>query len=429
MLSAVILYFLFLFLVPFQEHPILGAQLFKLGSFPITPIKLVGIPLIAAALLLPRPRDAAPRPSAMILLLFAAFTLFQIVGTTLSYVRFPTDDASTLASFAILMVATNFLVSTPRRLRMTVRVLVLVETFAATWLYKQYYIYHWIRPIGPSSDPNYEALSLVMTVPLAVWLSLYDDWGLGKWIGRACAPVLAFAVLVAQSRGGLLALVVMAAMAWMNSRHKLRLTIGLVAATAVMFALSPGQMIQRIEQIPFRGQAETGGGAEVSALSRLELSRAGLHMMEAHPVFGIGLDQFKSAEFLYNPRLAIVEPNAHIAHNTYVQLGAEGGVPTLALYLAILGVTLVTCRRARKLPGVPAEIASLALSFQIGLIGIMVAQFFLTAEYVKEVWVFISLTPNMYAVCLHATAMSRKTASAKAEPVRPIVLRPRLRTG
>ena len=50
---AVILYFLFLFLVPFQEHPILGAQLFHVGSFPITPIKLVGIPLVAAALLLP----------------------------------------------------------------------------------------------------------------------------------------------------------------------------------------------------------------------------------------------------------------------------------------------------------------------------------------------------------------------------------------
>ena len=42
----------------------------------------------------------------------------------------------------------------------------------------------------------------------------------------------------------------------------------------------------------------------------------------------------------------------------------------------------------------------------------MVAEFFLTAQYVKEVWVFISLTPNLYAICLHAAAMSRKTASA-----------------
>src|ERR1700722_10207824 len=127
---AVTLYYLFLFLVPFQEHPILGAQLFHVGWFPVTPIKLVGVLLVAATILAPRPRDAAPRPGAGILLLFAAFALFQVLGTTLS-------------SFAILMFATSMLISTENRLRNTIRVIVLVETFASTWLYKQYYIYHW----------------------------------------------------------------------------------------------------------------------------------------------------------------------------------------------------------------------------------------------------------------------------------------------
>ena len=28
----------------------------------------------------------------------------------------------------------------------------------------------------------------------------------------------------------------------------------------------------------------------------------------------------------------------------------------------------------------------------------MVAEVFLTAQYIKEVWVFISLTPNLYAI-------------------------------
>ena len=148
----------------------MGAQLFHLGTFPITPIKLVGIPLVAAALLLPRPRDAVPRPGAGILLLFAGFALFQVPGTTLSSLSFPATDASTLFSFAILMVATNLLISTQHRLQMTIRVIVLVETFASMWMYKQYYIYHWPRPIGPSSDPNYEALSLVVMVPLAIWM-------------------------------------------------------------------------------------------------------------------------------------------------------------------------------------------------------------------------------------------------------------------
>jgi O-antigen ligase len=423
----VTLYFLFLFLVPFQEHPILGAQLFHVGSFPMTPIKLVGILLVFAAILLPRPRDAAPRPSPRILLLFGAFALYQVFGTTLSSLSFPAADASTLFSFAILMFATNLLISTQHRMQMTIRVIVLVETFASTWMYKQYYIYHYSRPLGPSADPNYEALSLVMVVPLAIWLASYEDRALWKWIGRGCSPILAFAVFVSQSRGGLLALSVMAVLAWGNSQHKTRLAVGFVAAAAVMFAIGPLQMIKRIQQIQIEGQAETG--AEVSTRARVELARAGLRMIEAHPVFGVGLGQFSSAELRYNPILVSLEGNPHIAHNTYVQLGAEGGIPTLALYLVILGVTLATCRSAQKGQDVADDIAALALAFQIGLIGIMVAEIFLTGQYIKEVWVFISLTPNLYAISLQAAPMSRQTVSVKTEPATPKVLRPRLRTG
>jgi len=424
----VTLYFIFLFLVPFQEHPILGAQLFHVGPFPMTPIKIVGIFLVAATILAPRPRDAAPRPSGTILLLFAAFAMFQVLGSTLSSLSFPATDASTLLSFAILMFATNVLISTENRLQNTIRVIVLVETFASTWLYKQYYIYHWPRPLGPSADPNYEALSLVMTVPLAIWLASYDERNLWKWVGRLCTPVLAFAVFVSQSRGGLLALVVMAVLAWANSQHKMRLVVGFVLAVGVMFVIGPGQMVKRLQQIQFQGQAETG--AEVSTRARVELARAGIEMMVTHPVFGVGLGQFQAVEFHYNPLLISLEAHPHIAHNTYVQLGAEGGIPTLALYLAILGVTLATCRGAQKTPGVPDRTAGLALAFQVGLIGIMVAEVFLTAQYIKEVWVFISLAPNLYTIAMHAAATSKKTVpAAGSEGAKPVILMPRLRTG
>jgi O-antigen ligase len=424
----VILYYLFLLLVPFQDHPVIGAQLFHIGSFPVTPIKLVGIPLVAAAIMLPRPRDAAPRPHSSILVLFAAFTLFQVLGTTLSSLSFPTLDASTLAAFAILMVATNLLISNEHRLQMTIRVIVFAETFASTWMYKQYYIYHWPRPLGPSADPNYEALSLVVTVPLAIWLARYELPGLWKWMGRICTPILAFAVFLSQSRGGLLALTVMAALAWFNSQHKMKLMGAFVAATLFLFAISPEQMLDRIRQIQVAGEAETG--AEVSTRQRVELAKAGINMMEDHPLFGIGLGQFKSVEFHYNPDLIEVLPDPKIAHDTYVQLGSEGGIPTLALYVSILLLTLVTCRRAQRLPGLPEKFSTLALSFQVGLIGIMVSEFFLTAQYIKEVWVLISLAPNLYAISLYlAGVVSTKTVPAEARPATPIVLKPVRRAG
>ena len=423
------LYLIFLFLVPFQDHPKLGAQLFHVGSLPITPIKLVGILLVAAAVLLPRPRDATPRPHAGVLLLFAAFALFQVLGTTLSSLSLPRNDVSALFSFAILLFATNILINTRRRLQMTIRAIVLVETFASLWLYKQYYILHWPWPVGPSSDPNYEALSLVMAVALAVWMARYEERGLWKLAGWICIPILTFAVFLSMSRGGVLALMVMAALAWLNSRHKIRLMAGLAAAAALMLAIGPNQVLKRFQQIRVEGQAQ--GGAAVSTRCRIELARAAIRMMEAHPVFGVGLDQFKVLEFVYNPGLAPFNViKSHVTHNTYLQLGAEGGIPTLALYLAILGLTLSTCQSSRKLPGVPEDIAALALAFQIGLLGTMVAETFLSAQYVKEVWIFISLAPNLYAIALQAAAMSRKTVSvAQTEAAEPMTLRPRLRTG
>ena len=36
------------------------------------------------------------------------------------------------------------------------------------------------------------------------------------------------------------------------------------------------------------------------------------------------MDQFRSYEFHYNPVLTDLEPDPKIAHDTYVQLGAEG---------------------------------------------------------------------------------------------------------
>ena len=410
-----IFYYLFLFLIPFQDHPVLGAQLLNVGSFPITPVKLAGIPLVAAVLLMPRSTDAAPRPRSQILLLYVAFTLFQFFSSIMSSLSFPGGDASTLLSFGILMIATGSLINSRQRLQSTIRAIVVIETFASLWLYKQYYILHWPRPLGPSSDPNYEALSLVMMVPLGIWLARYEESRFWKLVGLVCAPVLAFAVVIAQSRGGVLAIAVMVVVAWLSSDRKLRLALAFVAAATPLLLFAPTNLFNRIRQIQIQGQAQTG--PEISTRTRVELARAGLHMMEAHPVFGVGLDNFPANEFHYNHLLMSVIDKVHIAHNTYVQLGAEGGIPTLALYLSILGLTLVTCRRTEKLPGVPDDLAALAFSFRIGLIGFAVAAFFLTAEMVKEPWVIISLTPNLYAIAAYVVAGSKKTVAT------PIVAR------
>jgi len=142
----------------------------------------------------------------------------------------------------------------------------------------------------------------------------------------------------------------------------MRLVVGFTLAVAVMFAIGPEMMIKRIQQIQIQGQAETGAEVLDASAGRVGASRSPDD--GGASVFGVGLGQFQPSEFQYIP--VADQPRGRILTlrtTPIVQLGAEGGILTLALYLAILGVTLASCRKAEKTPGVPDATAALALCF------------------------------------------------------------------
>ncbi|HVN63481.1 MAG TPA: O-antigen ligase family protein, partial [Candidatus Binataceae bacterium] len=214
---------------------------------------------------------------------------------------------------------------------------------------------------------------------------------------------------------------------WLNSKHKARFAAQMAAVGALLLALGPSSMIHRLEQIRVYGSVESG--SELSTRIRWELDRAAIHMIESHPVFGVGLDQFRNEEVRYNPRLLIVDPYQHIAHNTYLELGAEGGMPTLALYLAILILTLYTCKEIETDRAIPEAFTSLAYSVRIGLIGFMVAAVFLSAQYVKEPWVLVCLAPNLLEISRQAAGKRKRTAQKWASRAQSATLTPQYRAG
>lgn len=90
---------------------------------------------------------------------------------------------------------------------------------------------------------------------------------------------------------------------------------------------------------------------EASALSRLPVWNNGLDAVRDHPVFGLGLDHLRKTEpFSYKIEQVNYE-YAH-AHNQFIHLAAEAGIPALIAYLAILiGVWWMAIEVARsKMP-------------------------------------------------------------------------------
>ena len=140
-------------------------------------------------------------------------------------------------------------------------------------------------------------------------------------------------------------------------------------------------------------------------------------MIQAHPWAGVGIGNFKPMMLQYREKGSTVDT---IAHNTYLEIAAELGLPGLAVYLAVLGSAYWTLRHVRRSPlrSTPPLARHAALALQAGLLGYAVASFFLSAEYQKLFWFMIFLS-----MCLPALRRPRAVL-LEAVPVDAPVLPP-----
>jgi O-antigen ligase len=135
-----------------------------------------------------------------------------------------------------------------------------------------------------------------------------------------------YAVTATYSRSGFLALFVGAALClWefgvKGRRWHLILLAGVVCVGMVAFA--PQNYAVRLQSIFFGRIA--GAMDNGSAEARKELLQTSLQLMAQHPIVGVGPGNFP-----------VVTGSWKVAHNTYTEMGAEGGIPALLLFLLVL---------------------------------------------------------------------------------------------
>jgi len=386
-----ILYYLLLLLTRFHADPRVGTPLFDFAFVLVTPVKVVGLFTIVAAVLLQRPADAAPRLRNSLGLVFFAFAALQILEVLVYQLPIPSDSISSLVSIGLLLVATRALVCTEERMRKAVRVMILASAFASLWIYRQYFFQHVYPANGIEQDTNYESLTLVTGIPLAIWMVRYEQGRWWKRMGVTCVGLMAGGVLLTESRAGVIAAVVMGLASVVIARRKM-LTLGLVVlAIAVGVAIAPAGLGDRFRNIKFEGTATTG--AQASTRIHVELAKAGLAMIETYPLTGIGLERFKHYAPDYNSGLLQVTDHSYIAHDTYIQIAAETGLPVLLLFLVLMAAAILNCRAARR--GTDVPLARMATAMQLGLVGFSVAAASVTAEYVTTFWIVVFLSQNL----------------------------------
>jgi O-antigen ligase len=204
------------------------------------------------------------------------------------------------------------------------------------------------RAAGTFNHPNglggFEALAL----PCALALALRPASALRFW-ALALVPAILAGLGLSLSRGGIIAaagaLLVM--LSWARFRRA-SLTFGVAAVLALLIAGSPFGQLQWVDNVQKRvtSVSYSAGGAD----PRFGIWQATRKMIEDHPVFGVGANQYPAVSSRYGV-IDTAQPDSKVyhAHNTALTITAElGFVGLLASGWLVLTLALVLLRAIRR---------------------------------------------------------------------------------
>ena len=384
-----ILYYVLILSLPFLSHPLFGL---KIG--PLTIEKYIGAVCFLYAVFHAAVRRRAPRlfsttqARAYLIFFLLAAASWLALGRALT----ATTMLEVYGSHLLFLVTTVALIDSLPRLRWA-----LVTAVGAMGLVSLYVVRDWqvasaiygasYRPGYVAGDANFFTASVLLCVPVALLLLWNERAVPVKIFCLVSLLVTLAAITLAASRGGFLGLVV--TMGWLlwRSRTRLRSLVLVGAVFGLLLAISPLSPVARILHPDY---SDTD-----SVRIHLALWRAGLRIVRDHPLSGIGVGQFKAAVGQYSSEKDL----SLLAHNTYLEIAAEMGLPGLGLFLVIFGFSfrsLTRVRRAAERAG-PPLLRIAATGIQAGLAGFGVAAFFVSAEFLRMFWFMLFLS-----ICLLA---------------------------
>jgi putative inorganic carbon (hco3(-)) transporter len=240
---------------------------------------------------------------------------------------------------------------------------------------------NWIHELGfGGMDNNCVAIAMVCGAGLAFFLGLAETIWWRRWLAFAIAGLMAHTIMLAESRGGMLGLVVTGAISFILIRKRPVYYAYLLLAVVVGLRLAGPSVWER-----FNTSFAEEGQRDASAESRLDLWTTCGQVMVQNPLVGIGPHHFP----LYSEQYGYTRGKE--AHSLWLQLGAEIGIPGLAFLLAFYLITMWRLRGlAKELNAIAPDIADSCRMVIAALVGFMVS-----AQFVSLAGLEIS-----YYVCL-----------------------------
>ena len=238
-----------------------------------------------------------------------------------------------------------------------------------------------VRYEGFVFEPNTFALFQIFLIPVLIFFA-------GAYRKpRIARPFFALLILasigvlaLSFSRGGFVGLAcLLVTLAVVERRNKPLFLFGL-SLVAASIVLIPGVYWERIGSIFDFATRRSG---DFAIYTRLETMRVAIRLGLAHPLLGVGIDNFL-------PRAAYFIPHGLTVHNIVLQIFSELGLVALLLFAGIVVCNFRIIRRMMRNVDDP-EVAQIGRALLMQHIAMLAASLFVPVLYEMIIWFMLAL--------------------------------------
>lgn len=365
------------------------------GASQLTPVKILGLVIVFRRFVdlafRGRPLRVVKAPPvvwAFLFVLSLGLSIFASESISESLIKL-----LTYVQLLIMLLLVIDFVRGEREIKCLLAALVLSGVMNAGFAIYQFHSENFARVGGMIGNANeFGIIQLALLCLIAPLLgSLSARWLLPAVL--LALGTIAYSVLLSFSRGAFVAAVGVLLYGLLFVRSGgVRFKVALVAIIITGLVLAPEGFYDRIDTIraTLSGTRLRGEG---SIPTRLLYYRAGIQMGLDHPLTGVGLDQFNHHIATYTTLKTVT---AGGAHNMYISVFAEAGLPGLIAFLGFL-TTSFAAARGRPQPGLSGTRIQMAFanSVALGSVAFLAGGFFGAFEYHKVFWIILALAVSV----------------------------------
>ncbi len=320
------------------------------------------------------------------------------------------EGISFLVSALTLLFITMSLVDSEEKLRKT-----MVATVATAGLAGIYIIRGWLagdtRPGWPFGDANYFALYAVSVIPIALAVSAQQAAEVVRWACYACVGLCTVGLLLSRSRAGLAAFAIFGLFYLVREKRRVQSLVFVGFMIGCLFFLPSA--IERMTN-PTKWDM-------IATEARKIVWRAALEMTLDNPLFGVG-----PGHGWFLAEIPGYTPVYLIAHNSYLEISAEAGIPALLAFVFMLFFSWRSARQSERdyVSQGNTYLANLSRGIEGSLLAFSIAATSVSASFLRFGWFVIFLTmllrDHRFLLRTDAGPSRATSASGNAQSPRPL---------